>query len=584
MSFERVFGPETIQEEIFEQSHVKDLIKQTSEGFSTTIFAYGQTGSGKTFTITGPSEQANSKTVGLVPRALSYLFERIQEQQSSGASGTVRIQASYLEIYNENVYDLLTNSDESLQVRWSQERGFFVENLLIVDCDNLDDSLAVLEEGLRNRTTRAHSSNEHSSRSHSLMTIHLEIPDFKSVDGLQHRYGKICFVDLAGSEKAYDSQVQSDTFSEALSINKALLTLGKCISALADPRKRGGHIPFRDSKLTKLLSDSLSGMGSTMMIACISPAFINFTETMKTLRYALQAKKIHGHPIIQLDPVEEKIMAFKKEIMQLKKENLKLRSLLEADGKYKQQLEEIEKLGEKIARPRQRSESPVKRSLMGPYNALPDIHATDRKMSKTPRHNNDLEYFESGPHRKSVNLKRRSTMKSPSPLFDIRASRRKSKSRGGSIPDNRPPKSAATARVEELRKSSAPAGQLPSKAEQKQTKNAQETTRDLTQKNTMINARGEQKQPDLASRSNGHPNNVKPDQPKTTAPKETKKDASDAIQMLPPLPSNTTERKKSTVASRKPSIPVKQLKRKPAHLLSPLINIENDHQLLNPVQ
>jgi hypothetical protein len=126
------------------------------------------------------------------------MFEQLKIQKDKEIFKNIRVQASYLEIYNETVLDLLNPQDSGLPVRWSQERGFFVEHLYIVDCDSLDDCLAVLEEGLRNRTTGAQSSNEHSSRSHSVLTIHLEIKDYKFEGATQNRYGKISFVDLAG--------------------------------------------------------------------------------------------------------------------------------------------------------------------------------------------------------------------------------------------------------------------------------------------------------------------------------------------------------------------------------------------------
>ena len=141
--------------------------------------------------------------------------------------------------------------------------------MLIVDCVVPDDALAVLAEGVRNRTTASHALNMHSSRSHSLLTIYLEIKDFKgAVGNTQNRYGKICFVDLAGSERANVVKADMETFKESLSINTALLALGLCISALSDPKRRG-HVPYRDSKLTRLLADSLGGHGITLMVSRI---------------------------------------------------------------------------------------------------------------------------------------------------------------------------------------------------------------------------------------------------------------------------------------------------------------------------
>ena len=327
------------------------MISQALQGYSATIFAFGQTGSGKTFTITGPTERGQLPNKGIIPRAISHLYETVKELKASGKASAIRVQASYLEIYNENVYDLLNNNSATLAVRWTQDRGFFVENLLIVDCVVEDDALAVLAEGIRNRTTASHALNMHSSRSHSLLTLYLEIKDFKGPDGTtQNRYGKICFVDLAGSERANVVKADMETFKESLSINTALLALGLCISALSDPKRRG-HIPFRDSKLTKLLSDSLSGKGSTMMVACVSPSQENVNETLKTLRYATQAQKIQSKPVIQLDPIEEKLLNLKSEITILKKENIMLREILIKEGKYDNELTEISKTVSSVKSP-----------------------------------------------------------------------------------------------------------------------------------------------------------------------------------------------------------------------------------------
>ncbi|KAK5669781.1 Kinesin-related protein 12 [Batrachochytrium dendrobatidis] len=335
MLYNRVFDEETGQKEFFLQSGIQELVTQAINGYSATIFAFGQTGSGKTFTITGPEGAQTSDTVGIVPRALNFLFEKINAMRSSTQLESIRIQASYLEIYNEHVQDLLNPHNSALPVRWSADRGFYVENLYIVDCDGLDDSLAVLEEGLRNRTVASHDMNEHSSRSHSVLTIYLETQNKDDSMGRTVKcHGKISFVDLAGSEKVKESKAAGDTFAEALSINKSLLNLGICISALSDPKKRNGHIPFRDSKLTKLLADSLGGHGVTLMIACISPGSLNIQETNKTLRYASKACKIQTKLVLQLDPREEILLILKREIMGLRRENLMLRGVIDRDPKH----------------------------------------------------------------------------------------------------------------------------------------------------------------------------------------------------------------------------------------------------------
>ncbi|KAI8813001.1 P-loop containing nucleoside triphosphate hydrolase protein, partial [Cladochytrium replicatum] len=258
--------------------------------YATTIFAFGQTGSGKTFTITGPEKEIHPMDSGIIPRALKFLFENLPK---GGNVKKVSVKVAYLEIYNEQVHDLLNSTSNALSVRWTAERGFYVENLLVIECESLDDCISILEEGLRNRTTRSHKMNEYSSRSHSIMTVYLETELVENEETVVTQ-GKLSFVDLAGSEKVKESMTSGEVFAEALNINKSLLTLGNCISALSDARKRGGHVPYRDSKLTKLLADSLGGTGMALMFACVAPSVANIHETLKTLRYANRAKHIRN--------------------------------------------------------------------------------------------------------------------------------------------------------------------------------------------------------------------------------------------------------------------------------------------------
>ncbi|TPX35776.1 hypothetical protein SmJEL517_g01872 [Synchytrium microbalum] len=345
LTFHRVHNPLAAQHDIFETCGVKDLVVQALNGYAATVFAFGQTGSGKTFTITGPdvtsttpqnrpiytTEQPLPETAGIIPRSLRYLYDQLSRLPAdSGIKYTVR--ASYLEIYNEQVQDLLNRRGTGLNVRWDQERGFFVENLFVVECEVLDDCLAVLEEGLRNRTTAAHAMNEHSSRSHSVMTVYVDADSTAEDGSVTRRNGKISFVDLAGSEKVKESKTSGETFGEALSINKSLLTLGICISALATPHRKHAHIPFRDSKLTRLLADSLGGSGLALMIACISPTTVCLSETLKTLHYANRAKRIRNRPMVRLGNAGgaggEGVNNLRRELMAVKLENARLRELL----------------------------------------------------------------------------------------------------------------------------------------------------------------------------------------------------------------------------------------------------------------
>ncbi|XP_066956463.1 kinesin-2b-like isoform X7 [Macrobrachium rosenbergii] len=329
-----VFEPEALQEDILEHSGIKRLLDMAIDGFSCTVFCYGQTGSGKTHSLTGPPHLFDtgpdlySEEHGLIFRSFVYLFNQLETRDDQEFTLT----ASYLEIYNEKVIDLLNigTNQKPLQVRWSKKkRGFFVENLFEIECAELDDLLAVLEEGLRNRAVASHNMNEYSSRSHTILTVNIT-SEQKADDGVYvTRNGKINFVDLAGSEMTKKTNSEGKTLEEANNINKSLMVLGTCIAALSDPRKRDGHVPYRDSKLTKLLADSLAGNGVTLMIACVSPAKSNISETINTLRYASRAKRIRTKPIIVMDPKEKVIMSLQREVSLLREENAHLKMLLD---------------------------------------------------------------------------------------------------------------------------------------------------------------------------------------------------------------------------------------------------------------
>ncbi|XP_071502620.1 uncharacterized protein [Diadema antillarum] len=335
-TFNHVFPGEATQQDVLEECGIKKMVDMAVEGYACTAFAYGQTGSGKTYTITGPPRavrshlQAESMS-GLIQRSLAYLFDMIRLKPKMSFS----LRSSYLEIYNEQVKDLLNlTGRDSLQVRWSKDKGFYVENLFVVECEILDDMLAVLEEGMSQKAIATNNVNEHSSRSHTIMTINIdtELPDPDDGDLYITKHGKLSFVDLAGSEKVKELGSTAELLSETTNINKSLLTLGNCISSLSDLRKRSGHIPYRDSKLTKLLADSLGGSGITLMIACISPSSYCLSESLNTLRYANRARRIKNKPVVRMDPREKLISSLKREVRLLRSENQYLRQRLEFPG------------------------------------------------------------------------------------------------------------------------------------------------------------------------------------------------------------------------------------------------------------
>ncbi|KAL9648699.1 hypothetical protein ABK040_003637 [Willaertia magna] len=319
-TFDKVFSESTSQDDLFEKSGVMDLINYAVEGFSTTVFCYGMTGSGKTFTMTGEEDFP-----GIIPRACYYIFNYIKHIQAMGEEAnqeiSIKVRASCLEIYQEQVNDLLNLRSTNLPVRWSNKDGFFVEHLFVVECEQLEDLLQVLHEGIANRKVSSHEMNKDSSRSHSIFTVNFEISNLDLNDGFEsRRFGRMHFVDLAGSEKLKQSKSTGSTAIETAHINKSLLTLGKVISVLSSPSKKDSYIPYRDSKLTKLLMDSLGGEAKTLMISCITPSSVHSEESLKTLVYASRAKRIRNIPVTKTDPNERYILKLRDEIRQLKEE------------------------------------------------------------------------------------------------------------------------------------------------------------------------------------------------------------------------------------------------------------------------
>ncbi|NXK28162.1 KIF12 protein, partial [Arenaria interpres] len=303
--FSAVFDAGASQEAVFEGSGMKQLVELAIDGFSCTVFAFGQTGSGKTYTLMGPLPQSETRPVapgllGLMQRSFACLLE-----QSRSRSSDLALSASYLEIYNEQVRDLLSPGPPcALPLRWSKTRGFYVENQLSVDFESLETITDLLLQGSQRRRTSAHALNRHSSRSHALLTIHVRsravsthpAPGTRGPSACPSKQGSLCFVDLAGSERVKETGSSGELSVEANNINRSLLALGHCISLLAKPRGKRTHIPYRDSKLTRLLARSLGGSGITLMVACISPSSRCLSETLSTLHYASRARRVTIRP------------------------------------------------------------------------------------------------------------------------------------------------------------------------------------------------------------------------------------------------------------------------------------------------
>ncbi|RAL14603.1 kinesin-3 family protein uncB [Aspergillus homomorphus CBS 101889] len=281
----------------------EDFLDHNFEGYHTCIFAYGQTGSGKSYTMMGTSEQP-----GLIPRTCEDLFQRIETAESPDISYNVRV--SYFEVYNEHVRDLLvprTEPPHYLRIRESPTEGPYVKDLTEVTVKNYEEIMRFMRKGDMSRTVASTKMNDTSSRSHAVFTITLkQIHHDLSTDETTERTARIRLVDLAGSERAKSTEATGQRLREGSNINKSLTTLGRVIAALADPQqgrpaKRKGKdiVPYRDSILTWLLKDSLGGNSKTAMIACISPS--DYEETLSTLRYADQAKRIRTRARVNQD-------------------------------------------------------------------------------------------------------------------------------------------------------------------------------------------------------------------------------------------------------------------------------------------
>eukprot|EP00614_Pseudopedinella_elastica_P001436 CAMPEP_0172586934 /NCGR_PEP_ID=MMETSP1068-20121228/6129_1 /TAXON_ID=35684 /ORGANISM="Pseudopedinella elastica, Strain CCMP716" /LENGTH=915 /DNA_ID=CAMNT_0013381825 /DNA_START=176 /DNA_END=2923 /DNA_ORIENTATION=- len=317
-TFDYVYDMDTQQKHFYEES-CYGLIESVMGGFNGTIFAYGQTGCGKTWTMQGLSDPLELR--GVIPNSFDHIFQNITADP--GTQFLVR--CSYLEIYNEEVRDLLgDDSKAKLQLKEDPGKGVFVKDLTEEVVKDVVSINTVMDKGFNNRTVGATLMNAGSSRSHSIFTVVVEANE-TAEDGKEHlRAGKLNLVDLAGSERQSKTGASGDRLKEGAQINLSLSALGNVISALVDGK--GKHIPYRDSKLTRLLSDSLGGNTKTLMVAAISPADYNYEETLSTLRYANRAKNIKNKPKINEDPKDAMLREYKDEIN-------RLRALLEMQAK-----------------------------------------------------------------------------------------------------------------------------------------------------------------------------------------------------------------------------------------------------------
>lgn len=315
-SFDRAAPNYAGQENLFDDLG-KPLLDNAFGGYNNCIFAYGQTGSGKSYSMMGYGKDA-----GIIPMICADMFERIKVMQADpNLSCTVEV--SYLEIYNEKVRDLLNPSTKgNLKVREHPSTGPYVEDLAKLVVSSFSEIENLMDEGNKARTVAATNMNETSSRSHAVFTLTLTQKRHDMETSMSgEKVAKISLVDLAGSERAQSTGATGARLKEGAEINRSLSTLGRVIASLADismGKKKAGQVPYRDSILTWLLKDSLGGNSLTAMIAAISPADINFEETLSTLRYADSAKRIKNHAVVNEDPNARMIRELKEELAQLR--------------------------------------------------------------------------------------------------------------------------------------------------------------------------------------------------------------------------------------------------------------------------
>ncbi|OAE29967.1 hypothetical protein AXG93_669s1160 [Marchantia polymorpha subsp. ruderalis] len=295
-TFDRVFGTDSKTADIYD-AHTKRIISSTVQGFNGTIFAYGQTSSGKTYTMRGSQAEP-----GIIPLAIQDVFRNIEEVGKMETNREFLLRVSYMEIYNEEIKDLLAPENSKLQVHESVERGIFVAGLREEIVVNPDQVLQLMEAGEAHRHIGETNMNLHSSRSHTIFRMVIESRDRSEDDPSDRalmqisdpvRVSHLNLVDLAGSERVNKTGAEGARLKEGTHINKSLMTLGNVINKLSEGiEKQGGHVPYRDSKLTRILQPALGGNAKTLIVCNITPAMLHVDETRGTLQFASRANRV----------------------------------------------------------------------------------------------------------------------------------------------------------------------------------------------------------------------------------------------------------------------------------------------------
>eukprot|EP00933_Yihiella_yeosuensis_P040190 TRINITY_DN3442_c0_g1_i1.p1 TRINITY_DN3442_c0_g1~~TRINITY_DN3442_c0_g1_i1.p1 ORF type:complete len:859 (-),score=185.07 TRINITY_DN3442_c0_g1_i1:333-2909(-) len=340
--FDAVFGPETSQADVWQESQLASLVHKVAEGFNATVFAYGMTGSGKTFTMEGGNRstqrssgnaanrnsdlgatvlRTSPEQQGLVTRAVAELFARVEDLQAADEKSQFSVKVSYLQVYKEKIYDLLnpvastgagwSEDGPGLRLRWDAIRNrFYVQNLFEHECSSAEEVLQHHAVGTHHRQVAATALNATSSRSHTIFLVTLTHQSRLDVQGneasaFREVVSSLSLVDLAGSERAAAAE-QTARFKEAVNINQSLFVLRRVVTALSKCSDRGPeafkHVPYRESKLTSLLQHAIGGNSFMLMMACLSPADRHWEENLSTLQYATQAACIRNEPKVNLDP------------------------------------------------------------------------------------------------------------------------------------------------------------------------------------------------------------------------------------------------------------------------------------------
>ncbi|XP_018311890.1 kinesin-like protein KIF21A isoform X1 [Mycetomoellerius zeteki] len=346
-TYDYVFDTQVNQNAIYETC-VNRLVEGALDGYNATVFAYGQTGSGKTYTMgTGFDVEVDEIIVGIIPRAIKHLFDGIADKQKRAKERAqmppeFKVTAQFLELYNEDLKDLLEPGGPRGGARIHEDT---MGNIHLAGVEprvvtSPEQALEYLRLGALSRTTGSTQMNTQSSRSHAIFTLYIkqqrcikvEDPDadvdtsgIELTNEFETLTAKFHFVDLAGSERLKRTGATGDRAKEGISINCGLLALGNVISALGDKTKKASHIPYRDSKLTRLLQDSLGGNSQTVMIACVSPSDRDFMETLSTLKYANRARNIKNKVTINQDKSSRTIASLRREIQQLQLELMEYR-------------------------------------------------------------------------------------------------------------------------------------------------------------------------------------------------------------------------------------------------------------------